>query len=117
MKTERKIALCYIRVASTSAEDKVHSFEEQRQHILQLCEQNNWIPEWYEDVGGYSGMSEDDRPGFQSLRNRFTDAQVTAVVVDSLERLSRKPAHIYQFLETLEKHHIKLAVANLERMT
>ena len=64
---EPRIALCYIRQSQTRDENDVNSPLRQRDNIQRVCDQNNWIPEWYEDVGGHkSGTSEVGREGWLS---------------------------------------------------
>ncbi len=92
-RTERKIALCYIRQSftRTGEPDDLNSPERQRANILIVCDKNGWTPEWYEDVGGHkSGRNEKNRPQWLALKSRLSDADVVALVANDLSRLHRK---------------------------
>lgn len=47
--SERNIALCYIRSKFGKA-NETNSLEQQRATIKIICEQNGWMPQWYEDI-------------------------------------------------------------------
>ncbi len=106
------VALCYIRQSYSRDEDDGNSPERQRSNIELVCERNNWIPEWYIDVGGHrSGTSEDKRPQWLALKKRLNDPDVVAVVANDLSRLHRNLARLSLLIETLEKHEINLVLA------
>src|SRR5688572_12671511 len=87
----RNIALCYVRLSFTREADEKNSPERQRANIQAVCDRNNWIPEWYEDVGGHkSGRQEKNRPQWLALKARIGDPDVIAVVANDLSRLHRK---------------------------
>lgn len=108
----RNVALCYIRQSQTRDEDDNNSPKRQRHNIQRVCEQNSWIPEWYEDVGGHrSGTSEDKRPEWLALKRRINDPDVTAVVANDLSRLHRNLAGLSNLIDALEKNNVTLVLA------
>jgi DNA invertase Pin-like site-specific DNA recombinase len=107
-----RVALCYIRQSWTRDEKDITSPERQRANIERVCEQNGWIPEWYEDVGGHrSGTSENNRPQWLSLKSRIGDKDVVAVVANDLSRLHRNLLNISQLIESLERNNLRLVLA------
>ncbi len=109
---ERNIALCYIRQSYTRDEDDTNSPERQRSNIQAACERNNWIPEWYEDVGGHkSGRSEKNRPAWLALKARLGDPDVVGLVANDLSRLHRKGWRVGDLIEYLDEYGISLVLA------
>jgi len=110
---QRKVALCYIRQSQTRDEDDQNSPRRQRHNIQRVCEQNGWLPEWYEDVGGHrSGTSEKQRPEWIALKSRIGDPDVVALVANDLSRLHRNLAGVSILIDTLEKHDVTLVLVH-----
>lgn len=104
--------MCYTRQSQTRDEDDNNSPKRQRHNIQRVCEQNGWIPEWYEDVGGHrSGTSEDKRPEWLALKRRISEPDVTAVVANDLSRLHRNLAGLSNLIDALEKNNVTLVLA------
>ncbi len=62
---DRNIALCYVRQSFTRDDDDKNSPERQRANIERVCEENDWVPEWYEDAEGHkSARKVKNRPGW-----------------------------------------------------
>jgi DNA invertase Pin-like site-specific DNA recombinase len=115
-KTERNIALCYIRKSWTRDETDQISPERQRSHIQATCEANGWKAEWYEDTEGHrSGMFEKNRPGWLALKARLGDPDVIALVANDLARLHRKGWRIGDLLDYVEQRSIRLVLADPRR--
>src|SRR5689334_17757162 len=109
----RTIALCYVRKSWTRDEKDTISPERQRSHIQAVCDQNGWQAEWYEDVDGHrSGMHEKNRPGWLALKARLADTDVVALVANDLSRLHRKGWRIGDLLETVDRHGVRLILAD-----
>lgn len=112
----RTVALCYVRKSWTRDEKDAISPERQRKNIQAECDKHGWISEWYEDVDGHkSGMHENNRPGWLALKARMTQPDVVAIVANDLARLHRKGWRIGDLLDFVDKHKIKLIVADPER--
>lgn len=109
---ERNIALCYIRQSYTRDDDDKNSPERQRANIEQVCRENGWIPEWYEDADGHkSGRTVKNRPGWLALEKRLGDADVIALVANDLARLHRKGWRVGDLIERLERFGVSLVLA------
>lgn len=112
----RNVALCYVRKSWTRDEKDAISPERQRKHIQAVCDANDWIPEWYEDVDGHrSGMHEKNRPEWLRLKSRLRDSDIVALVANDLSRLHRKGWRIGDLLDFVEQHGIKLVIADPAR--
>jgi DNA invertase Pin-like site-specific DNA recombinase len=109
----RHIALCYVRKSWTRDASDTISPERQRDHIQAVCDQHGWQPEWYEDVEGHrSGMHENNRPGWLALKARLGDSDVVALVANDLSRLHRKGWRVGDLLETVDRHGVRLILAD-----
>ncbi len=109
---EGKIALCYIRLSLTRDDNDKNSVDRQKSNIEAICQQKGWIPEWYEDADGHkSGRSEKGRHAWLSLKKRFGDPDVVALVANDLSRLHRKGWRVGDLIETLDRHDIALTLA------
>lgn len=109
----RETALCYVRKSWTRDEKDTISPERQRSHIQAICDQNGWKAEWYEDVDGHrSGMHEKNRPGWLALKARLGDSDVVALVANDLSRLHRKGWRVGDLIETVERHGVRLILAD-----
>jgi DNA invertase Pin-like site-specific DNA recombinase len=109
---EKRIALCYVRQSVTRDGDDNNSPERQRANIQAMCEQHDWIPEWYEDVDGHrSGRNIKNRPGWLALIQRIGDPDVVALIANDLARLHRKGWRVGDMLEHLEQQNVALLLA------
>lgn len=107
-----KVALCYVRQSYTRDSDDMNSPERQRSNIAALCARNDWIPEWYEDVGGHkSARKEKNRPAWLALKSRIGDPDVVALVANDMARLHRKGWRVGDLVEYLDEHGVALALA------
>ncbi len=112
----RTIALCYVRRSWVRDDKDLTSPQMQREHVLRVCQQNNWTPEWYEDVDGHkSGMTEKNRPGWLALKKRLEDPDVAALVAYDLSRLHRKGWRISQLIDFVEQYGLRLVIADPAR--
>jgi DNA invertase Pin-like site-specific DNA recombinase len=109
---DRRIALCYIRQSQTRDESDMDSPDRQRENIALVCEQHDWIPEWYEDVEGHkSGTKVKNRPGWLALKARLADPDVAALVANDLSRLHRKGWRVGDLLDFVDEHDVSLVLA------
>jgi DNA invertase Pin-like site-specific DNA recombinase len=109
---ERKIALCYVRQSYTRDGNDMNSPQRQKSNIQKVCDERDWTPEWYEDVGGHKpGRFEANRPQWMQLKSRISDNDVVALVVNDLSRAHRKSWRIGSLVEQLVKYDVTLVFA------
>lgn len=100
------IALAYIRRSKNSKKRPSVSPERQAANIGELCQAKGWAVEWFSDTEGHmSGMTESKRPAWLQLKVRLASAPpatFAAVVVNSLDRSSRKAKDFLNFLDALK---------------
>ena len=110
--TERKVALCYIRLSHNPNGEESASPEVQRDNCARKCAEHDWIPEWYsDDKGSHSGRFVTNRPQWQELDKRLSDPDVAALVVNDLARAHRKEWRVGEMLERLESLGVRLVQA------
>src|SRR5687768_8344053 len=104
-------ALCYIRLSWTRDAKDTESPDRQRSNILRVCEQNGWLPEFYEDAESHkSGTTEKNRPGWLALKSQLADPDIAALVANDLSRLHRKGWRIGDLLDFVDEHEVKLVL-------
>ncbi|HMN12626.1 MAG TPA: recombinase family protein, partial [Bellilinea sp.] len=109
---QNNIALCYVRQSFTRDDDDKNSPERQRANIERVCQENNWVPEWYEDAEGHkSARKVQNRPGWLALEKRLGDEDVAALVANDLARLHRKGWRVGDLIERLERYNVALVLA------
>lgn len=113
---ERNVALCYIRLSQTKNKTDLISPERQRANIELACQKYGWIPEWYEDAKGHkSATKENNRPAWLALKERLTDPDVVAIVVNEQSRAMRNAWRAIKLFEELPRYGIKLYLASIDR--
>lgn len=114
--SERKVALCYIRLSVTKETSDLTSPERQRANIEAACRKYDWTPEWYEDAKGHkSATKEENRPAWQELKTRLKDADVAALVVNEQSRAMRNAWRAIKLFEELPAYGVVLHLAALDR--
>jgi site-specific DNA recombinase len=100
-------ALLYCRVSTGKQGEDGSSLESQLQacntHALDLGYE---VAGEYRDI--YSGAYLYDRPNLERLRSRVRQGDIDALVVHSVDRLSRNQAHLFIIAEELERYNTKL---------
>ncbi len=110
--SKRHVALCYVRQSFTRDENDNDSPERQRANIERVCQENDWTPEWYEDVDGHkSGRQVKNRPAWLRLEKRLKAPDVVALVANDLARLHRKGWRVGDLIEKLERYGVALVLA------
>jgi len=82
-KQDKNVTLAYCRVSTHKQEDNL---ERQVGRVLEYCNNNRWSPELYKDIG--SGLN-DNRSGFKSLIRRISRGDVTRIVIEYKDRVTR----------------------------
>lgn len=98
-------ALIYVRKSFIHKGQETVSPERQLAACRAYCQQQGWKPEVYQDADEgvhYSGRTIDHRPAWQQVLKRLDDADVAAVVVNTIDRASRSIKDFYQFFDNCE---------------
>jgi site-specific DNA recombinase len=107
--TMQEVALIYVRKSMVRSKADEQSPARQRVLCTEEATRRGWVPEVYEDAEGHrSGRSEKHRPAFRNLKAQLGRPEVKAVIVSSLDRLSRSPRDFFNFLSLLQKHEVEL---------
>lgn len=110
--SEPNIALCYVRQSFTRDGEDKNSPDRQRANIERVCQENGWIPEWYEDAEGHkSGRKVQNRPQWLALERRIGSPDVVALVANDLARLHRKGWRVGDLIERLDRYNHALVLA------
>jgi hypothetical protein len=114
--TNKKIALCYVRKTKTDGSYTYSSPEVQRAHLQAVCDENDWIPEWYEEVQSHlDAINEINRPTWTRLMARLGDSNIVAIVIDDLSLVHSKGYNFYSTLKALSQFSSKLVFADPPR--
>jgi DNA invertase Pin-like site-specific DNA recombinase len=113
---QRNIALCYIRQSFTRDDSDLRSANHQRASILAVCEENGWIPEWYQDTRHYkTAVEEYNRPAWMELKKRLQDRDVIALIAYDLSRIHRNRERMVYLIDYTTRHGIHLVVARKDQ--
>lgn len=99
-------AAIYLRISKDSAGEGL-GIERQRAACVALCEARGWTYTLYpdNDVSAFTGKR---RPEYERMLDDIRAGRVQAVVVWDLDRLTRRPVEIEQFIDLADKHSIRL---------
>ena len=103
-----KAAAIYARVSSDRQKEN-HTIASQTAALIEYAQKNGYSvpPEWVFQDEGYSGAIL-VRPGLEALRDLAAEGQITAVLVYSPDRLSRKYAYQVLLSEELSRCGVEL---------
>jgi site-specific DNA recombinase len=91
----------YVRVSLREQAEEGHSLAAQRRAVKDAAEVRGWrLVEVYEDAGATGGNLE--RPGLQALLEGAKAGHFQAVIITSLDRLSRRSRDLHQLAGQLE---------------
>jgi len=99
-------AVTYYRVSTDSQEAEGTSLQTQHEACLDYCQDKGYTVA-YNFSEAYSGLTL-DRPKLNELRELARNEQIDAVVIYSLDRLSRNATHGVILRDEFEKHHVIL---------
>ncbi len=104
-------AAIYERVSTSGQIDK-YGLDSQEHEIRGYIERRGWqIIGSYVDAGISGRKSRDGRPELDRLLRDVEADKIDVIVVYKLDRLSRKPLHMYQMLEVLDNHKVAIVTA------
>lgn len=107
---ESKAAI-YLRVSTTAQVEESGSLDSQEAASRALCQARGWtVAEVFSDPGQSGGHL--DRPGLTALRSAVREGEVSAVVVYSLDRLSRSQKETLILLDEFAEGGAGLAAAS-----
>lgn len=99
-------AAVYCRVSTDSQEREGTSLQTQLENCLKYC-QDKGYDATYRYSEAYSGLSL-ERPELDQLREVVRTDKINVLVIHTLDRLSRDPAHLALITMELEKHGVQL---------
>lgn len=118
MKTVRAAAI-YARISS-DVEGSGQGVARQVQDCQRLAEQLGWpVAEVYQD-NDFSAYSGKKRPDYQRMLADLRDGTRDAVLVYHVDRLTRRPIELEEFLSTLDEgkvRHVRFVVGDSDIMT
>lgn len=94
------IAKVAIYLRKSRAEDGIQDLQKHKDYLINVCKQNNWLYELYEEIDSSQDIN---RAELQRLRKDISLGKIDAVMVHAVDRLSRKSRH---FLEIIEDYFI-----------
>ncbi len=107
------LVLAYVRRSKNSKKRPSASPERQSANIEEYCAAKGWTVEWFRDTEGHrSGLTELKRPAWLELKRRLETArpgEIAAVVVNSLDRSSRRAKDFLNFLDLLQSRRAEFA--------
>jgi site-specific DNA recombinase len=99
-------AAIYTRVSSQSQVEG-YSLEAQYESLIKHVENNKWeLIHVYSDPG--VSAKDLNRPGIQQLLRDIQNGSFEAIVVHKLDRLTRNISNLYDLVELVNKHDVKL---------
>ena len=101
-------AIGYIRVSTEKQASEGVSLENQKEQIEKYCRYKGFELAGIIEYAGISGGINKARPGFISLLDRIESGEVKAVVLYSLERLSRDMLTLLALERLLDEYDIEL---------
>jgi putative resolvase len=101
---KKQVTLVYCRVSTKKQEENL---ERQIGRVLQFCVENKWNTELFKDVG--SGLNE-NRNGFHKLMKRIPQGDVTRIVVEYKDRVTRYGFETFKSF--CESHGVSVYVMN-----
>jgi len=104
----KKCGAIYARVSSDRQKEQ-HTIASQTAALIDYAQKNGYAvpPEWVFQDEGYSGAIL-ARPGLEALRDLAAEGQISAVLVYSPDRLSRKYAYQVLLAEELSRCGVEL---------
>ncbi|MBC2392017.1 recombinase family protein [Listeria booriae] len=96
-----------IYLRKSRAEDGVQDLAKHKDYLLSICKKNNWQYELYEEI---ENSQEINRQELQRLRQDISLGKVDAVLINAVDRLSRKTRH---FLEIIEDYFLDQGLTRL----
>lgn len=96
-----------IYLRKSRAEDGVQDLKKHKDYLVSICNRNEWLYELYEEIDSSQDIF---RSELQRLRQDIALGKIDAVMVNAVDRLSRRARH---FLEIVEDYFIKEGMTTL----
>lgn len=100
-------AAIYSRVSSQIQVDEGYSLEAQYDQLIKYVDMQSWdLVRIYTDPG--VSAKDLNRPGVQEMINDLKDGKFEALIIHKLDRLTRNISDLYELVNLVMKHNIKL---------
>lgn len=105
-------AAIYLRISLDAAMDGL-AIDRQRQDCEVLAEQRGWdVVHTYVDQSISASKKEVDRPDYDAMVASFERGEIDAIICWDLDRLTRQPAQLEEWIDRAEEQGLKLVTAN-----
>jgi DNA invertase Pin-like site-specific DNA recombinase len=106
-------AACYHRI-SLDAEGNGLALDRQRAECQRIARERKWriVTEFSDSISAYDKKKQ--RPGYDALVEAYRNGEFTALLVYDLDRLTRQPAQLEQWIDWTEDRGLIIVTANGE---
>ena len=105
-------AAIYLRISLDAAMDGL-AIDRQRQDCEALAEQRGWdVVHTYVDQSISASKKDVDRPDYDAMVASFERGEIDALICWDLDRLTRQPAQLEEWIDRAEEQGLKLVTAN-----
>lgn len=105
-------AAIYLRISLDAAMDGL-AIDRQRQDCEALAEQRGWdVVHTYVDQSISASKKDVDRPDYDAMVASFERGEIDAIICWDLDRLTRQPAQLEEWIDRAEEQGLKLVTAN-----
>ena len=107
-------AAVYLRISLDRAGDHL-AVDRQREDCLRIIAERGWtLAEEYVDNSVSASDKTKDRPGYERMVQDFREGRFDALVCYDLDRLTRQPRQLEDWVDAAEERGLKLVTANGE---
>lgn len=105
-------AVIYLRISLDAAMDGL-AIERQRQDCKAIAQQRGWtVVHTYVDQSISASKKDVRRPDYDAMIASFERGGIDAIICWDLDRLTRQPAQLEEWIDRAEQHGLKLVTAN-----
>lgn len=95
-KKEKVIVKVGIYLRKSRADDGVQDLQKHKDYLIDICTRRKWLYELYEEIDSSQDIH---RVELQRLRNDISLGKIDAVMVNGVDRLSRRARHFLEIIE------------------
>lgn len=108
-----ELAAIYLRISLDREMDGL-AIERQRELCLKKCEQHNWKPiePYYIDQSKSATDKTKRRPAYDKMVNDYKEGKFHNIVCYDLDRLTRQPRQMEDWIEEAEENGLRIVTAN-----